>query len=48
MTRPQPTPKPCPHPPSRLYAWTAQPGTPWETFCVTCCACGAVLKGGTA
>jgi hypothetical protein len=32
----------CPHPPSRLWAWTALD----KTLCVCCCECGAVLRGG--
>jgi len=41
------TPK-CPHPAERLYAWTARDDTApgGKVFCVCCCACGAVLKGG--
>ncbi len=32
----------CPHPPERLYTWTAFDGS----LCVACCDCGEVLKGG--
>lgn len=32
----------CIHPPSRLYTWFARDGV----FCIGCCQCGAVLKGG--
>lgn len=31
----------CPHPPARLYSWTAYDGT----ICVGCCDCGAILAG---
>ena len=31
----------CPHPPARLYSWTAAD----DTFCICCCDCGAVLDG---
>jgi hypothetical protein len=44
----------CPHPTSRLFAWqgrddAARPGKlslPGHVFCVACCECGAVLRGG--
>ena len=32
----------CTHPPHRLYTWMAAD----KTFCVACCKCGVVLKGG--
>jgi hypothetical protein len=32
---------PCTHPPTRLYCWYATDGV----LCITCCKCGAVLKG---
>jgi hypothetical protein len=38
---PYTTKPPCPHPPTRLYAWHAHDGT----LCVGCNDCGAVLAG---
>jgi hypothetical protein len=43
----------CPHPPTRLYAWTARDDTSpggklavgGEVFCIACMDCGAVLAG---
>lgn len=34
----------CNHPPTKLYAWTAQPDTDCEAFCVVCCQCQSVLS----
>jgi hypothetical protein len=44
----------CPHPASRLFAWQGRDdiakggklSLPGHVFCVACCECGAVLRGG--
>lgn len=39
---------PCPHPPSRLYAWTVPAAQGPPLLCVGCTACGALLSGAAA
>lgn len=38
----------CPHPGPSQWGWFARDDTApgGRVFCVTCCACGAVLQGG--